>query len=119
MYKKYDEETKKKIVSAVNKTRTGGGTWAEAYAAAQKEGYTSSLAALHKMAYKSTVAPKRLGRPKGTKTKSEDFLLPARSYNEIGVLVDNMANQRAAKILQDVFGEAMTRLKQPAVHGRS
>ncbi len=118
MYKKYDDETKRKIVAAVNKTRADGGTWAEAYAAAQKEGYSSSLAALHKMAYKSA-APKRLGRPKGSITKTEESLLPARSYKEIGALVDNMANQRAAKILQDVFGEAMTRLRQPATHGQS
>ena len=66
--KRYDEATKTAIINAATDARAAGKTWAEAFSAAKKAGYTGSLQGISKMIEneqkKAEKAKRGLGRPK-------------------------------------------------------
>ncbi len=109
MYRRYDDQTRGKIITAANEVRTKNGTWQEALAAAKAVGYQSSLIGLQKLISKPL--KKKPGRPKGSKNQAKPQS-SASSFSEIGALVETVANQRALQIVENTFAIALAELKR-------
>jgi hypothetical protein len=107
MYRRYDSERRSKILAAALAARAKGGTWNDALVAAKEHGYSSSSMALQRLVKKRT--GRRVGRPAGSKNKPKPAGSP---FSEIGSLVENMANERALQILDNVFAVAKSRLRR-------
>jgi hypothetical protein len=107
--KRYDPATKAVIVGTAIAARKAGKSWAEAYRAAQAAGYNGSQPGLEQMVlYYNRKAPRRRGRPPGSKNKLKGAM--GRDVSSIGALIEKIVRERVRAGLDRAIAALRTNL---------